>query len=154
MRTHLAASALAVALGWCGPGAAGGPAHQDRTPAPQRQVQPAIAAGQAGVPLARLSGLVGRPVLRPDGAEAGRVESLLVDPAGQVRAVVIAWGGFIGVGDRRAALPIRLLHRAGDGVARIALTAEQLEALPDFDPNHPEPAARRLGWPGGLHPYP
>jgi hypothetical protein len=105
-------------------------------------------------PLSRYANLVGTTVIGADGAGSGQVENLLIDGNGQVRAAVVEWGGFLGIGTRRAVVPLeRLRFSAADDRARMDLTREELEALPRYEANRLAEHARDGGWPDGVRTY-
>ena len=60
----------------------------------------------------------------------GRVVDIVVDSAGQVRAAVIDFGGFLGVGSRKIAVDWNALHfpPAGDAQAASGLTGVRFRA--------------------------
>jgi sporulation protein YlmC with PRC-barrel domain len=102
----------------------------------------------AGVPLQRMSSLPGTDLIGPDGKKVGEIENLLVDRSGNVRAVVVEWGGFLGIGESQRLVPsdrIQLGERADDR-AQISMTREQIEALPRFDRNRLAEYERSYGW--------
>lgn len=81
-------------------------------------------------------GILGRTVRGADGKEMGRVIDVIVDVAGQVRAAVIDFGGFLGVGSRKIAVDWGALQfgkavKHGDDVS-LALTQDQLKAAPEY----------------------
>lgn len=51
------------------------------------------------------SQMIGVPVIGMDHVGVGKIEDVLVDGSGQVRAVIIGVGGFLGVGEKSVALP-------------------------------------------------
>ncbi|MEE7449818.1 photosystem reaction center subunit H [Methylobacterium radiotolerans] len=51
------------------------------------------------------SQMIGVPVIGMDHVGVGKIEDVLVDGGGQVRAVVIGVGGFLGIGEKSVALP-------------------------------------------------
>ncbi|SFL19153.1 PRC-barrel domain-containing protein [Methylorubrum salsuginis] len=61
----------------------------------------------AKAPTGTLSGakFVGVPVIGMDHVRVGEIEDLLIDGSGQIRAVVIGVGGFLGVGEKSVAVP-------------------------------------------------
>lgn len=115
--------------------------------------QPAAASpAAAGVPLQRAQSLVGTNVVGANGKDAGEVENLLIDRSGQVRAAVVEWGGFLGIGESRAAVPIDRIQfgAAGNERARLTMTREELERLPKYDRNNLAEYGTRYGWGEGL----
>ena len=81
-------------------------------------------------------GVLGRTVRDADGQVMGRVLDVIVDAAGHVRAAVIDFGGFLGVGSRKIAVDWNALE-FGKAVKhgadlRLALTQDQLKAAPEY----------------------
>ena len=68
-------------------------------------------------------------VIGADGKELGTVEEVLADPAGQVVAVTVEAGGFLGVGAKEVVVQLDQLRLAEDRLTT-SLTKEQLAALP------------------------
>jgi len=112
-------------------------------------------AAAMGVPLTSVQDLVGTNLVGANGRDAGEIQNLLIDRAGNVRAAVVEWGGFLGLGDREAVVPldqIQLGANASDP-ARMNLTREQLEALPRYDRNALNDYGTRFGWGEGVRTY-
>lgn len=94
------------------------------------------------------SNLIGETVYSGTGENAqniGQVNDIVIDSAGQVQAVVVGIGGFLGIGEKNVALEYATLDWAeenGDRWLVVAASKEQLEALPTFDtaPYEPAPA--------------
>ena len=106
----------------------------------------------AGVPLQSVQSLVGTNVIGANGREAGEIENLLIDRGGQVRGAVVEWGGFLGIGERRAVVPIsQIQFGAGNNDrARLEMTREQLEQLPRYERDRLAEYGTRYGWGEGL----
>jgi len=68
-------------------------------------------------------------VYGPDGQDLGEVEEVLEDGTGQIRAVVLEFGGILGFGDREVIIAVDQLRLAKDRFTT-NLTEEQLTALP------------------------
>ncbi len=88
--------------------------------------------------------ILGRKVLGPAGEDMGSVVDVLVDGEGQPKAVIIDFGGFLGVGSRKIAVDWRLLQfRPGDPKAPISLSLGRaaVQAAPEYQPakNPPQP---------------
>ena len=83
-----------------------------------------------------VQGILGRQVLSSAREDMGRVVDIVVDRSGQVRAAVIDFGGFLGVGNRKVAIDWNALHFAptGSRYDRITLdlNREQLKAAPEY----------------------
>lgn len=142
------------------PGQPGGTGAQTRpttpsSPAAGASPGAAGAAGiAAGVPLTRVQRLVGQNVVGAGGQNAGEVDDLLIDRNGQVRAFVIEWGGILGIGARRAAVPVENLQFGAEGErVQLNMTREQLEQLPRYDRNQVDRYAREHNWGEGVRTY-
>ncbi len=86
-------------------------------------------------------GILGRDVRSPKDEDMGRIVDVIVDREGRVRAAVIDFGGFLGVGSRRivvdwAALRFGQLANKKDGVL-LELTREQVMAAPEYKEDKP-----------------
>src|SRR5690242_2818364 len=80
-------------------------------------------------------GIVGLHVRDADGTDAGRLWDVLVDRNGEPRAVVIDYGGVLGVGRRKIAIAWNAVSFAPGDAAhpiRLALTRQQMGAVPTF----------------------
>jgi len=86
-------------------------------------------------------GILGRTVQGVDGKEMGRVIDIVVDPVGKVRAAIVDFGGFLGVGSRKIAVNWSALHFGGavkhDGDIILELTQGQLKAAPEYKDGNP-----------------
>lgn len=126
-------------------------------PAPAQsgsQAQPAAASPAAGVPLQSVQALIGTNVVGTNGREAGEVRNLLMDSQGRVRAAVVEWGGFLGIGSREAMVPIeRIRLGQGNERAQLTMSREELEALPRYDRDRIADYGRERGWGDGLRLY-
>jgi hypothetical protein len=103
----------------------------------------ALVRGQASAEWAR--SMKGRLVVDSDGAETGRIDDLIAEPStengesvvqDQIRYVVVTFGGVLGLGRRRAAIPIDQVTLDNDPV-RINIVRDILRHAPPFDPAAP-----------------
>ena len=81
------------------------------------------------------SGILGRPVVGPDGKEIGRVVDVLVDAGSNPRAAVIDVGGFLGVGSRRIAVNWSDLTFPATGTdtdIKLDLASAQISSAPPY----------------------
>jgi hypothetical protein len=125
------------------------------TPAPAQsggsQPQQAAAPAAGGMALQSVQALMGTNVVGANGRDAGEVRNLLLDGHGRVRAAVVEWGGFLGIGTREALVPIdRIRLGQGNERAQLAMTREELEALPRYDRDRIGEYGRTQGWGEGL----
>ena len=85
---------------------------------------------------AEATGVLSRMVRDEDGKEIGRIVDVVVDPAGQPRAIVVDVGGYMGVGARRVAVSWTSVHVPAPGAAdpRVAIdmTDAQVRAAPEY----------------------
>jgi PRC-barrel domain protein len=102
-----------------------------------------------------VEGILGREVRSAADENMGRIVDVLVDRAGQVRAAIIDFGGFLGVGSRKIAVDWGALHfpPPGKAGARIALdlNRDQVNAAPEYQEGKPVVV---LGALGKLEPLP
>jgi sporulation protein YlmC with PRC-barrel domain len=92
------------------------------------------------------SRLIGQPVYSTagdDAEEIGNISDLVFDESGQITAVVIGVGGFLGIGEKAVAVDFQSLEftLAADNTERWVLptTADALTAAPDFVWEEDEP---------------
>ncbi len=95
-----------------------------------------------------VEGVLGREVRSATDEDMGRIADVLVDHVGQVRAAIIDFGGFLGVGSRKIAVDWGALHfpQPGKG-GRIALelTRDQVKAAPEYQDSKPVVVLGPLG---------
>jgi hypothetical protein len=101
-----------------------------------------------------LQGILGKEVLSAAGENMGRIVDAVVDRSGKVRAAVIDFGGFLGVGSRKIAVDWDALRfpRPGDKAGRVTLefTRDQVKAGPEYQDGKPVVV---LGDQGKLEPF-
>jgi PRC-barrel domain len=99
-------------------------------------------------------GVLGRDVRGPAEEDMGRIVDVIVDRQGTVRAAVIDFGGFLGVGSRKIVVDWNALHfgrvaNKGDSIT-LALTKEQVMPAPEYKEDTPIVV---LGAAGSLQPW-
>lgn len=80
--------------------------------------------------------LIGASIADVQGNRLARIRDLLADQRGKVMAVVAATGGFLGLWERRVAVPLEELileRKEGDDYLS-ALSEDELAELPDYEP--------------------
>lgn len=159
-RTILAVAAVALA-------AAGGLSAQEAgvKQTPVRTDQPATSGARtpelpADTSLTVLGswqaqGVLGREVRSTADENMGRIVDVIVDRAGTVRAAIIDFGGFLGVGSRRIAVDWNAFRFRPDSAKRdvitLELTRDQVKAAPEYKDKQPVVV---LGATGGLQSLP
>ena len=87
----------------------------------------------------QLESVLGIEALSSTGDNMGRIDDIIVDRSGEVRAAIIDFGGFLGVGSRKIAVDWRSLHfdpkKAGAVV--VNLTKDQLRVAPVYKAAEP-----------------
>jgi hypothetical protein len=112
-------------------------------PAPPPPVEPPPPAKEAPHPPKNLEPLpkddavtvLGKKVRGPAGEDMGRVVDLLLDRDAQPRAVVIDFGGFLGVGSRKIAIDWRLVRFVPDdrdAPLMLSLGKAEVQAAPEY----------------------
>ena len=99
-------------------------------------------------------GVLGREVRSAADEDMGRIVDVIVDREGKVRAAVIDFGGFLGVGSRKIVVDWNALHfgrvaNKSDSIT-LELTKEQVTAAPEYKEDTPIVV---LGASGTLQPF-
>jgi PRC-barrel domain len=86
-------------------------------------------------------GVLGRDVRSPTDEDMGRIVDVIVDRGGTVRAAVIDFGGFLGVGSRKIVVDWNALHfgavaNKSDSIT-LELTKQQVMAAPEYKEDTP-----------------
>jgi hypothetical protein len=129
---------------------------EDNPTPPEHPAAPAPDSAPATAPAAvtilnkhEVEGVLGREVLSAANENMGRIADVLVDRGGQVRAAIIDFGGFLGVGSRKIAVDWGALHfpPPGKREARITLdlTRDQVKAAPEYQDGKPVEVLSALG---------
>jgi len=97
--------------------------------------------------------VLGNEVRSSANENMGRIVDVIVDPEGRVRAAVIDFGGFLGVGSRKIAVDWKALHFDGSKSDTVTseLTRDQVKAAPEYKEKQ---AVVVLGAAGGLQSLP
>ena len=123
-----------------------------KSPAPTQAPEPAPPPAAVTIlPNHEVQGILGREVLSSTGEDMGRIVDVLVDRSGQVRAAIIDFGGFLGVGSRKIAVEWNALRFPADTKISLELTRDQVKAAPEYQDGKPVVV---LGALGKLEPLP
>jgi hypothetical protein len=148
-------AAFAAAPSW----AADDTPQADGNP-PQPNTAPAAAPKEAAPPPSvtiigarDAHGVLGRDVRSSADEDMGRIVDVIVDRGGTVRAAVIDFGGFLGVGSRKIVVDWNALHfgrvaNKSDSIT-LELTKDQVTAAPEYKEDTPIVV---LGASGSLQP--
>ena len=94
----------------------------------------------AAVPL-KLESVLGRDVATTPEGDAGRIIDLLVDRDGSVRAAVVEFGGFLGIGTRKIAIEWQAFRFSGRAIA-VEVSREQVRAAPEYKSGDKSPLVK------------
>jgi hypothetical protein len=127
-------------------------------PAPAQERSPLFAIVDAKVfDKSEIQGILGKKVTSGSGQDMGQIVNVIVDHAGQPRAVVIDFGGFLGVGSRKIAVDWSALHFAPEGKTdqvTLDLKPEQLKSAPEYQEGKPVVVIGATGSTAPLSPEP
>ncbi len=130
------------------PSIEGGAAQSDNRPAttaPPADVRPPPSAAGNGTPATviddrEVEGILGKNVRSTAGEDMGKIIDVIVTGDGQVRAAVIDFGGFLGVGSRKIAVDWHALSFPAKGATdhiTLNLTRDQVRLAPEYRPGEP-----------------
>jgi hypothetical protein len=125
------------------------------TPAAPQAPAPQIPASVTVLNKHEVQGVLGREVLSAANENMGRIVDMLVDRDGRVRAAIIDFGGFLGVGSRKIAVDWNALHFPTPGKpderVTLDLNRDQVNTAPAYEDGKPVIV---LGALGKLEPLP
>ncbi len=74
--------------------------------------------------------LIGTDVYGTDNNSIGEIEDVIVSPENEPSYALVSYGGFLGIGEDQAAVPVSVLRVSADNYIFIPMTAEQLKGAP------------------------
>ena len=103
--------------------------------------EPARPASVTVIGASDAQGILGRDVKSTAGEDMGRIVDVIVDRSGTVRAAVIDFGGFLGVGIRKIVVDWSALHfgqvtKKTESIT-LELTQQQVKAAPEYKEDIP-----------------
>ena len=127
-----------------------------KTPSPAPAEQPSAApAPTVAIDKQDVQTILGKNVRDAAGDDMGRLIDVVVDRTGQTLAVIIDFGGFLGVGSRKIAVDWKALQFSPNdpkaNTITLALTRDQVKAAPEYKEGSPVVV---LGASGGLQSMP
>jgi hypothetical protein len=130
------------------------PAQPPNTAPPAAPKEPAPPPSVTIIGAREAHGVLGRDVRGPTDEDMGHIVDVIVDRTGSVRAAVIDFGGFLGVGSRKIVVDWNALHfgrvaNKGDAIT-LELTKDQVMAAPEYKEDAPIVV---LGASGSLQPF-
>jgi sporulation protein YlmC with PRC-barrel domain len=84
--------------------------------------------------------ILGKDIRSTTGEDMGRIVDVLVNHSGQVRAAIIDFGGFLGVGSRKIAVAWNAIQFAADGKQDrivVSLSRNELRVAPEYKRGEP-----------------
>lgn len=85
-----------------------------------------------------VQGILGKEALGRTGEKMGQIVDVIVDKSGRIRAAIIDFGGFLGVGSRKIAVDWRAVHFVPGGKTihiTLDLTREDVVGSHEYKPN-------------------
>ena len=129
------------------------PAPSPKATAPRPPKEPAPPASVTIIGAREAHGVLGRDVRSAANEDMGHIVDVIVDRSGTVRAAVIDFGGFLGVGSRKIVVDWKALRfgRVADksDAITLELTKDQVKAAPEYKEDSPIVV---LGASGSLQP--
>jgi hypothetical protein len=112
---------------------------------PQAATAPAAPAGKNETPAVVLNdedvaSVLSQPVFSATGENMGHVVDILVDRKADIRAVIIDFGGFLGVGSRKVAVDWHALQFPAKGKLDhliLSLNRKEVQLAPEYKPGEP-----------------
>lgn len=89
-----------------------------------------------GAKLMSANDYIGKTVYDQTGANIGEVNDLIMSGTGDIQAVILGVGGFLGIGEKNVAVAVPAVQMVQDGNSMrlvVQSTKEQLEAAPSYD---------------------
>lgn len=81
--------------------------------------------------------VTGATVIGPDGEDIAAVDDILLNADGSIDAMIVDFGGFLGLGQKRVAVGMDNLefaaNESGDVIIYSDFTREELEAQPEYN---------------------
>jgi sporulation protein YlmC with PRC-barrel domain len=104
-----------------------------QAPAPTQGATPATVLDDQDI-----ENILGREIYSATGEDMGQIVDVLVDQKGQVRAAIIDFGGFLGVGTRKIAVDWRAIQFVPKSNRIVlALTRDEVRVAPEYKQGEP-----------------
>jgi sporulation protein YlmC with PRC-barrel domain len=99
---------------------------------PSATSQPSRAAMPSDIQSMKVGDLVGKSVYDDKGERIGEVDDVVVNKSTKQTAAVIGVGGFLGIGERKAAVPVSELKVQGDKIVGSGLTKDAVKSMAEY----------------------
>ncbi|MEX2455507.1 MAG: PRC-barrel domain-containing protein [Rhodospirillaceae bacterium] len=133
-RTTLLSAVSAVALMAAGPALAQSGANSNQNTNMERQSGAQTQTTTGTQTTMKADDIIGEDVKNAAGEDIGEVDSVIIDENGEVAAVVVSVGGFLGIGARNVAIDWSQIQMQPEGeLVGASLTKEQLKAMPEYE---------------------
>lgn len=137
MRSHSYAAFAAIVVATCLVGPAATQTQQSNAAPTQPSDPPSVMV----LGSRQAQGVLGKDVRSTADENMGRIVDVIVDRSGTVRAAVIDFGGFLGVGSRKIAVDWNALRfepaSANRDLITLELTRDQVKAAPEYKDKQP-----------------
>ena len=137
MRGHSQAGFVTIVAAICLAAAASAQTQQSTVLPPDAPDMPSVTV----LGSRQAQSVLGREVRSSADENMGRIVDVIVERSGRVRAAVIDFGGFLGLGSRKIAVDWGALHfapeRSTRDVVTLDLTREQVKAAPEYKDKQP-----------------
>lgn len=86
----------------------------------------------------KTSDVIGKDVINAQGENLGKIEEIVLDKLiGEVRYVVLSFGGFLGMGDKLYALPWKSIsYMPSEDSFVLSIDKDRIKNAPGFDKNN------------------
>ena len=91
----------------------------------------------------KLGSVLGREVITQAEGDGGRIVDVLVDGEGRIRAAVVEFGGYLGIGTRKIAVDWSAF-RFADPLITVSVSRDQLRTASEFKANAPPVVVRPI----------
>ena len=120
---------------------------------PRRRPIPRVEHRRSCLDDQEVSAILGKSVRSSAGEDMGRIVDVIVGHDGQIRAAIIDFGGFLGIGTRKIAVDWRALNFAPagkPGTISLELTRNQVRLAPEYKRGEPVVVVGAAGMPRGV----
>ena len=76
--------------------------------------------------------LIGKTVYNGAGDKVGEIDDLVISKSNKATAAVIGVGGFLGMGERKAAVPLDQMTMQGDRIVAANLTKDEVKRMGEY----------------------